>query len=207
MLTMSSSSLTSSGRRPVQLRRYHSSACTELYRPRTIVIEKPLTCPSFGFSIQTYGFASLNPLLSNDESTCSFLSLSSDSTTTSRKSSVSNSVHSSLPVAPIQLVTYVDHVQDRSSAWQAGLRAGSVILSVNDQSVEHDDHETLVKRITDTSISELKLLVVQQNVNKQIALCEQLQKLHQQLNEKQDELNELCRQEKSLLNNQTEQGK
>ena len=193
MLTISSSSLTPATRRPVIFRRRYSLSSSDLYRPRTIIIEKPTTTASYGFSIQTYGFAALN-LLSTNESACSLLSLSSESTT-SRKSSISNSFCSSSQVAPIQLVTYVDHVQDKSPAWEGGLRSGSVILSVNDQTVEHDDHETLVKRITQASQTQLKLVVIQQNINKQIALCEQLQQLHKQLHEKEEELEELCRQE------------
>ncbi|CAF0816496.1 unnamed protein product [Adineta ricciae] len=192
MLTISSSSLTPTFRRPVLLRRHHS-ASSDLYRPRTILIEKAPNTTSYGFSIQTYGFASLNPL-STDESACSLLSLSSESTR-SRQSSASNSFClSSSQIAPIQLVTYVDQVQEQSPAWHAGLRPGSVILSVNDESVEHDDHEALVKRITQAS-SSLKLVVIQQNINKQITLCEQLQTLHKQLQEKEEELKELCTQE------------
>ena len=88
-------------------------------------------------------------------------------------------------------------MQDKSPACEAGLRSGSVILSVNDQTVEHDDHETLVKRITQASQTQLKLVVIQQNINKQIALCEQLQQLHKQLHEKEEELEELCRQDEA----------
>jgi membrane-associated protease RseP (regulator of RpoE activity) len=179
--------------RPILHRRYSPSS-TDLYRPRTIIIEKSTTSASYGFSIQTYGFASLN-ILPTDESACSLLSLSSSSTT-SRKSSTSNSFCLSSQTAPIQLVTYVDHVQDKSPAWEAGLRSGSIILSVNDQTVENDDHETLVKRITQASQTQLKLIVIQQNINKQIALCEQLQHLNKQLHEKEEEL---CKQE---MNNQ-----
>ena len=197
MLTISSSSITPSVHRPI-LRHRHSQS-SDLYRPRTIIIEKPKTNTSYGFSIQTYGFASLNPL-TTDESACSVFSLSSGSTT-SRKSSTSNSFCSASQIAPIQLVTYVDHVQDKSPAWEAGLRSGSVILSVNDQSVEHDDHEALVKRITQASQTQLKLIIIQQNINKQIALCEQLQQLHKQLHEKEEELEELSKQE---LNSQTD---
>lgn len=197
MLTISSSSLTPAVRRPVIHRRRYSLSSSDLYRPRTIIIEKPTTTASFGFSIQTYGFAALN-ILPTDESACSLLSLSSESTA-SLKSSTSNSFSSSSQIAPIQLVTYVDHVQDKSPAWEAGLRSGSVILSVNDQTVEHDDHETLVKRITQASQTQLKLVILQQNINKQIALCEQLQQLHKQLHEKEEELEELCKQE---MNNQ-----
>ncbi|CAF4772591.1 unnamed protein product, partial [Rotaria sp. Silwood2] len=191
MLTISSSSLTPIIRGPIFRRR--RSSLSDLYRPRTIIIEKPTTNVSFGFSIQTYGFAALNSL-STDESACSLLSISSESTT-SRKSSTSNSFSSSSQIAPIQLVTYVDYVQDKSPAWEAGLRPGSVILSVNDQTVENDDHEKLVQRITQTSTTHLKLVVIQQNINKQIALCEQLQQLHKQLHEKEEELEELCKQE------------
>lgn len=194
MLTISSSSLPPNIRRPI-LRRRYSPSSSDLYRPRTIIIEKSSTHASFGFSIQTYGFASLN-ILSTDESACSLLSLSSESTT-SRKSSASNSFCSSSQNAPIQLVTYVDHVQDKSPAWEAGLRSGSIILSVNDQTVEHDDHETLVKRITQASQTQLKLIIIQQNINKQIALCERLQQLQKQLHEKEEELEELCKQEKN----------
>jgi hypothetical protein len=204
MLTISSSSLPPTIRRPVILRRRHSPSL-DLYRPRTVVIEKPANTSSYGFSIQTYGFASLNPL-STDESACSLLSLSSASTA-SRKSSATNSFCSSSQVAPIQLVTYVDHVQDRSPAWEAGLRAGSVILSVNEQSVEHDDHETLVKRITLTSMPQLKLIIVQQNVNKQITLCEKLQQLHKQLHEKEEELEDLCKQETNTKGDISVKGK
>jgi C-terminal processing protease CtpA/Prc len=203
MLTISSSSITQTIHRPILRRRYSQSS--DLYRPRTIIIEKPTTSISYGFSIQTYGFASLNPL-STDESACSFLSLSSGSTT-SRKSSTTNSFCSSSHIPPIQLVTYVDHVQDKSPAWEAGLRSGSVILSVNDQSVEHDDHETLVKRITQASITQLKLVIIQQNVNKQIALCEQLQQLHKQLHEKEEELKELSKQEMNNKNDLSIKGK
>jgi hypothetical protein len=193
MLTISSSPLTPTIHPPILRRRYSPSSSSDLYRPRTIIIEKSTTTASFGFSIQTYGFASLN-ILPTDESACSLLSLSSSSTT-SRKSSTSNSFCSSSQTAPIQLVTYVDHVQDKSPAWEAGLRPGSVILSVNDQTVEHDDHETLVKRITQASQTQLKLIVIQQNINKQIALCEKLQQLHKQLHEKEEELEELSKQE------------
>lgn len=197
MLTISSSSLPPTIRRPIFRRRYSpsssSSTSTELYRPRTIIIERPTITSSYGFSIQTYGFASLN-LIPNDESASSLLSISSSSTT-SRKSSVSNSFFSSSQTTPIQLVTYVDHVQDKSSAWEAGLRPGSVILSVNDQTVEHDDHETLVKRISQSTQTQLKLVIIQQNINKQIALCEELQQLHKQLHEKEEEFEELCKQE------------
>ena len=201
MLTVSSSSILSNLRRFTQHHRQHSS---DLYRPRTILIDKPSATSSYGFSIQTYGFASLN-LLSTDESACSFLSLSTESTT-SRKSSTSNSFSSSNPSAPIQLVTYVDQVQDKGPAWQAGLRPGSVILSVNDQTVEHDDHETLVKRITQSSATQLKLVVIQQNINKQIALAEKLQQLHRQLQEKQDEFDELCKQELICAAEEEEEG-
>jgi hypothetical protein len=205
MLTISSSSLTPAVRRPVIHRRRYSLSSSDLYRPRTIIIEKPTTTASFGFSIQTYGFAALN-ILPTDESACSLLSLSSESTA-SLKSSTSNSFSSSSQIAPIQLVTYVDHVQDKSPAWEAGLRSGSVILSVNDQTVEHDDHETLVKRITQASQTQLKLVILQQNINKQIALCEQLQQLHKQLHEKEEELDELCRQETNIEDDQSIQGK
>jgi molybdopterin converting factor small subunit len=205
MLTISSSSLTPAVRRPVIHRRRYSLSSSDLYRPRTIIIEKPTTTASFGFSIQTYGFAALN-ILPTDESACSLLSLSSESTA-SLKSSTSNSFSSSSQIAPIQLVTYVDHVQDKSPAWEAGLRSGSVILSVNDQTVEHDDHETLVKRITQASQTQLKLVILQQNINKQIALCEQLQQLHKQLHEKEEELEELCKQEMNSEGDQSIQGK
>ncbi|CAF4865048.1 unnamed protein product, partial [Rotaria sp. Silwood1] len=191
MLTISSSSLTPIIRGSIFRRRRSSSL--DLYRPRTIIIEKPTPSASYGFSIQTYGFASLNSL-STDESACSLISSSSESTT-SRKSLTSNSFSSSSQIAPIQLVTYVDYVQDKSPAWEAGLRSGSVILSVNDQTVENDDHEKLVQRITQTSTAQLKLVVIQQNINKQIALCEQLQQLQKQLHEKEEELEELCKQE------------
>jgi len=205
MLTISSSSLTPTIRRPVLRRRY--STTLDLYRPRTIIIEKPTTTASYGFSIQTYGFASLNPL-STDESASSLLSLSSESTTTSRESSTSNSFClSSSQIAPIQLVTYVDHVQDQSPAWVAGLRAGSVILSVNDETVEHDDHETLVKRISQASTMQLKLVIIQQNINKQITLCEKLQQLQKQLHEKEEELKELSKQEKNHDENIPVKGK
>ncbi|CAF1150370.1 unnamed protein product [Adineta ricciae] len=204
MLTISSSSLTPTFRRPVLLRRRHS-ASSDLYRPRTVLVEKAPNTTSYGFSIQTYGFASLNPL-STDESACSLLSLSSESTR-SRQSSASNSFClSSSQTAPIQLVTYVDQVQEQSPAWHAGLRPGSVILSVNDESVEHDDHEALVKRITQAS-SSLKLVVIQQNINKQITLCEQLQTLHKQLQEKEEELKELCTQEMANTENTSLGGK
>ena len=211
MLTISSSSLPPTIRRAVIFRRHHASISNELYRQRTILIEKTPNCSSYGFSIQTYGFASLNPM-STDGSACSLLSLSSESTA-SRQSFVFNSVRStSSPTGdtlPIQLVTYVDQVEDKSPAWAAGLRAGSVILSVNDQSVEHDDHEALVKRITEaTAATPLKLVIVQQNVNKQIELSERLQKLHRQLTEKQEELEELCRQESLIQQDeQNETGK
>ncbi len=205
MLTISSSSLTPAVRRPVIHRRRYSLSSSDLYRPRTIIIEKPTTTASFGFSIQTYGFAALN-ILPTDESACSLLSLSSESTA-SLKSSTSNSFSSSSQIAPIQLVTYVDHVQDKSPAWEAGLRSGSVILSVNDQTVEHDDHETLVKRITQASQTQLKLVILQQNINKQIALCEQLQQLHKQLHEKEEELQELCKQEMNIKGDKSIKGK
>ena len=205
MLTISSSSLTPVAHRPVIHRRRYSLSSSDLYRPRTITIEKSSTTASFGFSIQTYGFAALN-VLPTDESACSLLSLSSESTP-SRKSSTSNSFSASSQTAPIQLVTYVDHVQDKGPAWEAGLRAGSVILAVNDHSVEHDDHETLVKRITEASQTQLKLVIIQQNINKQIALCEQLQQLHKQLHEKEEELDELCRQETNIEDDQSIQGK
>ena len=209
MLTISSSSsLPPSIRRPVFFRRHHGSISNGLYRPRTILIEKPPHCPSYGFSIQTYGFASLNPM-SIDSSACSLLSLSSESTA-SRQSFIFNSVRStSSPTGdtpPIQLVTYVDQVEDKSPAWAAGLRAGSVILSVNDQSVEHDDHEALVKRITESTAVPLKLVIIQQNVNKQIELSEKLQKLHRQLSEKQEEFEDLCRQEALIQDAQNEIG-
>ena len=195
----SSSSLTPNTRRPILRRHFSpssSSTSDELYRPRTITIEKPTNSSSYGFSIQTYGFASLNPL-TNDESACSLVSSSSESTA-SRKSSGSASFCSTSANAPIQLLTYVDYVQDKSVAWEAGLRAGSVILAVNDQGVEQDDHGALVKRITETATAQLKLMIVQQNVNKQIVLCEQLQQLHKQLHEKEAEFEDLCRQEKNI---------
>ncbi len=204
MLTISSSSLPPTIRRPI-LRHRYSPSSTDLYRPRTIIIEKTTTSASYGFSIQTYGFASLN-ILPTDESACSLLSLSSSSTT-SRKSSTSNSFCLSSQTAPIQLVTYVDHVQDKSPAWESGLRSGSIILSVNDQTVENDDHETLVKRITQASQTQLKLIVIQQNINKQIALCEQLQNLHKQLHEKEEELEELCKQEMNIKGDISIKGK
>lgn len=200
MLTVSSSSLPPTIRRPPILSRRYSS---DLYCPRTVFIEKPATSTSYGFSIQTYGFAALN-LLSTDESACSILSSSSESIP-SRQSSTSNG--STSPNPPIQLVTYVDQVQDKTPAWEAGLRPGSVILSVNDQSVEHDDHETLVKRITQTSATQLKLIVVQQNINRQITLCEQLQQLYKQLHEKEEEFGDLCKQEKTSEENLSIQGK
>ncbi|UJR26307.1 hypothetical protein I4U23_007645 [Adineta vaga] len=193
MLTISSSSLTPTIRRPILPRHYSTSS--ELYRPRTILIEKPNNTISYGFSIQTYGFASLNPL-STDESGCSLLSLSTESIRSRQSSASTDFCLSSSQIAPIQLVTYVDHVQEQSPAWHAGLRAGSVILYVNDETVEQDDHETLVKRITQASTTQLKLVIIQQNINKQIALCEQLQTLHKQLQEKEEEFKELCKQEK-----------
>lgn len=204
MLTISSSSLPPTVCRPMLRRRFSPSSSSDLYRPRSIIIEKPTTTASYGFSIQTYGFASLN-LIPTDESACSLLSLSSLSTT-SRKSSASNSFCSSSQTAPIQLVTYVDHVQDKSPAWEAGLRSGSVILSVNDQSVEHDDHETLVKRISQSNQTHLKLIIIQQNINKQIALCEELQQLHKQLHEKEEEFQELCKQEMNSQNDISTKG-
>ncbi|CAF1001117.1 unnamed protein product [Rotaria sordida] len=193
MLTISSSSLTPIIRGPF-FRHRHRSSSSDLYRPRTIIIEKPTINSSYGFSIQTYGFASLNSL-STDESACSLVSSSSESTTSRKSLSISNSFSSSSHIAPIQLVTYVDHVEDKSPAWEAGLRSGSVILSVNDQTVENDDHEKLVQRIAQTSLTQLKLIVIQQNITKQIELCEQLQQLHKQLHEKEEELKELCKQE------------
>lgn len=198
MLTVSSASLTPSIRASLLFRNQQNSNSDELYRPRTILIEKSPINQSYGFSIQTYGFASLNQL-GNDESAFSFISLSTDSTA-SRKSSASALLSSQMPAAPIQLLTYVDRVHEKSSAWQAGLRAGSIILSVNDQTVENDDHETLIKRITDSIATPLKLVVIQQNINKQIALCEKLQQLQKLLNEKEEELKELCRKEESLPN-------
>lgn len=192
MLTVSSSSLTPVIRGPAFHRRRRSSS-SDLFRPRTIIVEKSSASTSYGFSIQTYGFASLN-IFPTDESATSFASLSTE-TTTSRKSSTSISFGSSSQRPPIQLVTYIDHVQDRSPAWEAGLRSGSVILSINDKTVENDDHETLVQRIMQSSSLKLKLVVIQQNINKQIELCEKLQKLQRQLHEKEEELEELSRQE------------
>ena len=190
MLTISSLSFTPTNRGSVFGHR--RSSLSDLYRPRTIIIERPTDNASYGFSIQTYGFTSSN-VLSTGESTCSLLSSSSESTT-SRKSSTSTSFYSS-QIAPIQLVTYVDRVQDKSPAWEAGLRSGSVILSVNDQAVENDDHEALVQRISQASMRQLKLVVIQQNIDKQIALCERLHQLHRQLHKKEEELEELCKQE------------
>ncbi|CAF1528654.1 unnamed protein product [Rotaria magnacalcarata] len=192
MLTVSSSSFTPIIRGPIfrRRRRSSSSSSSDLYRPRTIILEKSTPNASYGFSIQTYGFASLNSL-SCDESLIS----SSSESTTSRKSSASTLFCSPSQTPPIQLVTYIDYVQDKSPAWEAGLRPGSVILSVNDKTVENDDHETLVQRITQPSSTQLKLIIVQQNINKQISLCEKLQQLHKQLHDKEEELETLCKQE------------
>ncbi|CAF0750910.1 unnamed protein product [Didymodactylos carnosus] len=170
----------------------------ELYSPRIILIEKTHVDQSFGFSIQTYGFATVQDL-----ARLSLLSIPSadefTSTSSEKSSSVTTEGITSTP--SIHICTYVDSVQKDSLAWNSGLRAGTIIISVNDMSVENDHHESLVQRICHES--RLKLVVLQQNIHRQISLSEKLQLLQRQLKDKQEEYELLDQQEYQIVEGTT----
>ncbi|XP_078701683.1 protein TAMALIN-like [Branchiostoma floridae x Branchiostoma belcheri] len=98
----------------------------------------------------------------------------------------------------LELCTYVSRVYDDSPAFYCGLTPGDVILSVNDVSVAHADHEVVVKHVREAG-DKLSLIVLFENCIKKVELEVKLLRLKRLLFDKELELRALLMKEKQIL--------
>jgi len=102
-----------------------------------------------------------------------------------------------------ELLTYVDYVELGSPAYQAGLRAGDVILSLDGVSVENFDHWSLVSYIRNTANSTLRMVVLFDDCCKKIELHARALKLEQVMTDKMQQLQILESREQKLFSLET----
>ncbi|KAI8494085.1 hypothetical protein Bbelb_284320 [Branchiostoma belcheri] len=98
----------------------------------------------------------------------------------------------------LELCTYVSRVYDDSPAFYCGLTPGDVILSVNDVSVAHAEHEVVVKHVREAG-DKLSLIVLFENCIKKVELEVKLLRLKRLLFNKELELRALLMKEKQIL--------
>ncbi|PAV76522.1 hypothetical protein WR25_13649 [Diploscapter pachys] len=96
-----------------------------------------------------------------------------------------------------QRITYVDYVQNNSSADKATLRKGDVVLAVNGVSVTSYSHSSLVNLIS--SLLTMRLVTIFRDVPRIISLSVRSMKLNLLLEEKVKELRELESRERDML--------
>ncbi|ELU11284.1 hypothetical protein CAPTEDRAFT_226087 [Capitella teleta] len=104
--------------------------------------------------------------------------------------------------AEMELLTYVDYVEMNGAAYNAGLRPGDVILSVDGVDMEDADHPTLVHYIKGAG-STMRMVVVFEDCCRRVELHLRTLRLQQILSERVFELRSLEMQERRLLSGQS----
>uniref|UniRef100_A0A0N4Z247 PDZ domain-containing protein n=1 Tax=Parastrongyloides trichosuri TaxID=131310 RepID=A0A0N4Z247_PARTI len=96
----------------------------------------------------------------------------------------------------IEPITYIDSVRRNSPASRAGLVAGDIIIAINGKIVIDYSHDQLKNLIT--SLTQMRLIVIFENMQKRIELTKRQLELEQQLEIKLKELEQLELEEKNL---------
>ncbi|XP_058478563.1 cytohesin-interacting protein [Solea solea] len=100
--------------------------------------------------------------------------------------------------AAVEMCTFVSKVHRDSTAENAGLTTGDVIVTINGLSIEGSSHHDILGLIKESTNS-LKMETVCGNIVKQIELEKKMKQLKHSLHEKLVELQELTLQEKRLM--------
>ncbi|XP_022806448.1 uncharacterized protein LOC111343523 isoform X2 [Stylophora pistillata] len=98
----------------------------------------------------------------------------------------------------VEHMTFILKVEEDGPAYMAGLRPGDIILEVDGENVEEEDHKAVVARIHQASIS-VRLVVVFVDALRRMKLNTRLKLLQAQLADKEFLFQELCKREEQIL--------
>ncbi|CAK1588812.1 unnamed protein product [Parnassius mnemosyne] len=98
----------------------------------------------------------------------------------------------------IEVITYVDHVEDEGAAAAAGMREGDVILCINGIDVEHADHATIVEAINSCD-ARMRIVVIFEDCVRKVELHLKYINIQRALQSKMRELEQLSIRERQVF--------
>ncbi|XP_037068667.1 general receptor for phosphoinositides 1-associated scaffold protein-like [Pollicipes pollicipes] len=106
----------------------------------------------------------------------------------------------------VEIITYIDHVEQGGPAAKAGMREGDVILCINGQDMEQYDHQALVGFIKQCP-DRLRMVVLFEDCVRKVSLHMRYIQLQRQLTDRMYALEQLCEQEKHFIASLRAQGR